>query len=207
MNEVKLITEDQLNRLMQVKGAKQLQQMYAKTKGQQGGNFAEDVGKWFQSTGKNVDDFLKRTKVISKAGKLAKYVLPLLGPEGAAAIPVTEGVASAADSLGYGMKGKGFISQVGTGMGESGIIETNFETTSLNGVFQDVVKPIFTEAGEGFVGGPYATVSNQAKPFAGVNSGIVIGPLSMGQMGNGSMKCGAGLGAMNTISNNSRVAF
>lgn len=37
MNEVKLITEDQLNRLMQVKGAKQLQQMYAKTKGQKGG--------------------------------------------------------------------------------------------------------------------------------------------------------------------------
>lgn len=207
MNEVKLITEDQLGRLMQVKGAKQLQQMYAKNKGQQGGNFVEDVSKWFQSTGRNVDDFLKKTKVISKAGKLAKYVLPLLGPEGVAAIPVAEGAAAAADTLGYGMKGSGFISQVGTGE-SSGIIETNIETTTRNGVFQDVVKPIFTEAGQGFVGGPYATVSNQARPFAGVNSGIMIGPLSMGQLGGGSsMKCGGGLGAMNTISNNSRLAF
>lgn len=66
MNEVKLITEDQLNRLMQVKGAKQLQQMYAKTKGQQGGNFAEDVGKWFQSTGKNVTIFLNVRKLFLK---------------------------------------------------------------------------------------------------------------------------------------------
>lgn len=212
MNEVKLIRDDQLARLMQVKGAKELQARYMamrQKKGMKGDGWKDDVSSWFVKTGQDVDKFLKKTKVISKAGKLAKYVLPFVGQ--AEAIPVVETAAAAADALGYGNKvGCGFLSQVGTGPVTQGdnIIETNIETTTTNGTLQDVTVPIFTQPGQGFVG-PYSTIAQTNKPYAGPpGNGIAIGPLSMDMQGGGvANKLGCGVGAMNVISNSSRVAL
>ena len=108
---MKRLTEKQMRDFMTIKGAKGLKKRYDLHHSKGGemlgsGNFFEDVYKGITTTGKKVNDFLRNTKVISKASKLAKYVLPALagivGPEVLGAIPIAEKIGSTAETLGYG---------------------------------------------------------------------------------------------------------
>lgn len=193
------LNSNQFENFLQIKGARSLQKKYIGM-GMKGEGFMDDVGNWFKKTKTNVDDFLKKTKVISKAGSLAKYVLPLLGPEGIAAIPFVEGASLGLDIAGYGkdgMKGCGTaVSTVGGDINQpehpAGVIDTGIPTVSSNGTFQPVQKMIFSN--------PSVTYVGPARPFAGPPqlSGL------LGQEGGGSCKRmhmqGNGLGAFNTIS-------
>jgi len=124
------ITPAQKTALLKLEGFKEIQKQYAKEskmvgsgkRRMKGGGFWDDVGNWFRSVGTSVNDFLKRTKIISN---VAGAVLPLLAPLGTAlltanpiAAAASVGAAKAATegikSLGYGsksMKGKGLTRQ------------------------------------------------------------------------------------------------
>jgi hypothetical protein len=85
-----------------------------------GRGFWDDVYNWFVGAGQTVNDFLKRTKIISN---VAGAVLPLLAPLGtalltanpiaaAASVGAAKAAAEGIKSLGYGskkMKGKGIF--------------------------------------------------------------------------------------------------
>jgi len=120
------ITASQKTALLKLPGMKDIQKQYAKEAKMDGGRkkrmrgkgFWDDVGAWFVQAGKDVNQFLKDTKIVSN---IAAYALPILGSMGAALLTVNPlgavagGIAgkSAADyikSQGYGankMKGMG----------------------------------------------------------------------------------------------------
>ena len=117
------ITAAQKTALVKLPGFKDIQKQYAKESKMDGGRrkrmkgkgFWDDVGAWFVQAGKDVNQFLKDTKIVSN---IAAYALPILGSMGAALLTVNPlgavagGIAgkSAADfirSQGYGMKMKG----------------------------------------------------------------------------------------------------
>lgn len=112
------ITPAQKAALLKLEGFKAIQKQYAKEnqsgsgkkRRMKGRGFWQDVGAWFQSVGTSVNDFLKRTKLVSN---VAGAVLPLLAPLGTAlltanpiAAAASVGAAKAATegikSLGYG---------------------------------------------------------------------------------------------------------
>jgi hypothetical protein len=112
------ITASQKTALLKLPGFKDIQKQYAKEAKMDGGRrkrmrgrgFWDDVGAWFVQAGKDVNQFLKDTKLVSN---IAAYALPILGSMGAALLTVNPlgavagGIAgkSAADyikSQGYG---------------------------------------------------------------------------------------------------------
>ena len=122
------ITEKQKSALLKLPGFKEIQKQYAKEQKMEGGRqrrmygrgFWDSVSNWFVSAGQSVNDFLKRTKLISN---ISGAILPLLAPLGTAlltanpiAAAASVGAAKAATegikSLGYGAKpmmGKGIF--------------------------------------------------------------------------------------------------
>jgi len=117
------ITPAQKTALLKLEGFKEIRDQYAKEskmagagkRRMKGKGFWQDVGNWFKSAGTSLNDFLKRTKVISN---VAGAVLPLLAPLGTAlltanpiAAAASVGAAKAATegikSLGYGSKMRG----------------------------------------------------------------------------------------------------
>jgi len=113
------ITAAQKTALLKLPGFKEIRAQYAKEqkmagsgKKMKGRGFWEDVGNWFVSAGQSVNDFLKRTKLISN---VAGAVLPLLAPLGtalltanpiaaAASVAAGKSAAEGIKSLGYGSK-------------------------------------------------------------------------------------------------------
>jgi hypothetical protein len=120
------ITAAQKSALLKLPGFKDIQKQYAKEQKMEGGRqrrmygrgFWQDVGNWFVKAGQNVNDFLKRTKLISN---ISGAVLPILAPmatalltlnplASAASVGASKAVAEGIKSLGYGSKmmmGKG----------------------------------------------------------------------------------------------------
>ena len=153
------ITQAQKTALLKIPGFKDIQKQFAKEskmagsgkRRMKGRGFWEDVGNWFVQAGKDVNQFLKDTKLVSN---VAAYALPILGAMGGALLTVNPlgatagGIAgkSAADyirSQGYGkMRGgelsnKLVISPPGQrlmGRGES-------KSHGKNGVLHDPVAP------------------------------------------------------------------
>lgn len=112
------ITAAQKTALLKLPGFKDIQKQYAKEAKMDGGRrkrmrgrgFWDDVGAWFVQAGKDVNQFLKDSKIVSN---IAAYALPILGAMGGALLTVNPlgatagGIAgkSAADyikSQGYG---------------------------------------------------------------------------------------------------------
>jgi hypothetical protein len=114
------ITPAQKTALLKLEGFKEIQKQYAKEqkmagsgkRRMKGKGFWDDVWGWFKSAGQSVNDFLKRTKLISN---VAGAVLPLIAPIGAAlltanpiaaagAVGAAKATAEGIKSLGYGSK-------------------------------------------------------------------------------------------------------
>lgn len=112
------ITPAQKSALLKLEGFKEIQKQFAKEQKQAGAGkkrmrgkgFWESVGNWFSQAGKDINQFLKDTKLVSN---VAAYALPILGAMGGALLTVNPlgatagGIAgkSAADyikSQGYG---------------------------------------------------------------------------------------------------------
>jgi len=119
------ITAAQKSALLKLEGFKEIQKQYAKEnkmagagkKRMRGRGFWNSVYDWFVGAGTTVNDFLKKTKLISN---VAGAVLPLLAPMGtalltanplaaAASVGAAKAAAEGIKSLGYGskMRGKG----------------------------------------------------------------------------------------------------
>jgi hypothetical protein len=121
------ITASQKTALLKLPGFKEIRDQYAKEQKMAGsgkrrmkgkGGFWTDVYDWFVGAGQSVNDFLKKTKLISN---VAGAVLPLLAPLGtalltanpiaaAASVGAAKATAEGIKSLGYGSKmmmGKG----------------------------------------------------------------------------------------------------
>jgi hypothetical protein len=122
------ITPAQKTALLKLEGFKEIQKQYAKEqkmagsgkRRMKGKGFWGDVWDWFKGAGQTVNDFLKKTKIISN---VAGAVLPLLAPLGtalltanpiaaAASVGAAKATAEGIKSLGYGskmMSGKGIF--------------------------------------------------------------------------------------------------
>lgn len=117
------ITQSQKTALLKIPGFKDIQKQYGKEskmagsgkRRMKGRGFWDDVYNWFDQAGKDINQFLKDSKIVSN---VAAYALPILGAMGGALLTVNPlgatagGIAgkSAADyirSQGYGMKMKG----------------------------------------------------------------------------------------------------
>lgn len=175
-----VFTADQKKQIQQIKGFDALKEEYDKRmKGSgkmRGSGFWEDMWGAIKQVAGNVNTFLKNTKVISKAGKLAKYVLPEFGF--AEAVPVAEAIGNFAETQGYGKKRKRV-----RGMGLSAIpitagtknkksvlktVMSDQMTISQNGQFQQVPKLV----GAGNVGSKRNQVYMvpSSKPSTTINS-------------------------------------
>ena len=112
------ITPAQKTALLKLEGFKAIRDQYAKEqkmagsgkRRMKGRGFWDDVYNWFVGAGQSVNDFLKRTKLISN---VAGAVLPLLAPMGtalltanplaaAASVGAAKAAAEGIKSLGYG---------------------------------------------------------------------------------------------------------
>lgn len=147
------ITEAQKKELLKIPEFKAIRQQYTKEqkmvgagkKTMKGRGFWDDVGNWFYNAGQSINDFLKRTKLLSN---VAGAVLPILAPLGTAlltanplaaagSIGVAKAAAEGIKSLGYGkMKGKGFVEDAQKFLGSSagvtlGLLSGNPALTSI----------------------------------------------------------------------------
>jgi hypothetical protein len=124
------ITPAQKTALLKLEGFKAIQKQYAKEqkmagsgkkRRMKGKGFWNDVYNFFVDAGTTVNDFLKRTKLISN---VAGAVLPILAPLGTAlltanpiaagaAVGVAKATAEGIKSLGYGMQGSGMKAMKG----------------------------------------------------------------------------------------------
>jgi hypothetical protein len=114
------ITPEQKKELLKLEGFKDIQKQFAKEQKQagagkkrmRGNGFWQSVGDWFKSVGTSVNDFLKRTKLISN---ISGAVLPILAPmatalltlnpiAAAASVGAAKATAEGIKSLGYGAK-------------------------------------------------------------------------------------------------------
>ncbi len=122
------ITPAQKTALLKLEGFKEIRDQYAKEqkmagsgkRRMRGNGFWDDVWGWFKSAGQSVNEFLKKTKLISN---VAGAVLPLIAPIGAAlltanpiaaaaSVGAAKATAEGIKSLGYGskmMSGKGIF--------------------------------------------------------------------------------------------------
>jgi hypothetical protein len=117
------ITPAQKTALLKLEGFKAIQKQYAKEskmagsgkRRMKGKGFWDDVYNWFVDAGTTVNEFLKKTKLISN---VAGAVLPLLAPIGtalltanpiaaAASVGAAKAAAEGIKSLGYGSKMRG----------------------------------------------------------------------------------------------------
>jgi hypothetical protein len=194
------LTQAQKTALLKLEGFKDIQKQYAKEskmagsgkRRMSGRGFWDSVGNWFKSVGTSVNDFLKRTKLVSN---VAGAVLPLLAPLGTAlltanpiAAAASVGAAKAATegikSLGYGsksmhmmpdgsmMKGKMHGGMMMKGRGGDNLLAINPPNQRMRGV-----NPKSKMRGAG-----YGTVNNTV----GLN-GVpqrVSAPAHSGMMGN-----------------------
>lgn len=152
-----MLSEEQKQMIMNLKGFKAFKSQYdkqMKMKGgkQKGGDFWSDLFKGIVKTAGNVNKFLKDTKVLSTAGDVASFVLPLIPGVNAAVLPGVIGATAAAKKLGYGKKvrGMGKKSTVYSGPLEASNVAlsqaetfkpkiTNKMTIGTNGQFQPVI--------------------------------------------------------------------
>jgi hypothetical protein len=114
------ITPAQKTALLKLEGFKAIRDQYAKEqkmagsgkKRMKGRGFWDDVYNWFKGAGQTVNEFLKKTKLISN---VAGAVLPILAPLGtalltanpiaaAASVGAAKAAAQGISSLGYGAK-------------------------------------------------------------------------------------------------------
>lgn len=114
------ITPAQKTALLKLEGFKEIRDQYAKEskmagsgkRRMKGRGFWDDVYNWFKGAGQTVNEFLKKTKLISN---VAGAVLPLLAPMGtalltanplaaAASVGAAKAAAEGIKSLGYGSK-------------------------------------------------------------------------------------------------------
>ena len=120
------ITPAQKTALLKLEGFKQIRDQYAKEqkmagsgkRRMKGKGFWDDVWGWFKSAGTTVNDFLKKTKLISN---VAGAVLPLIAPIGAALLtanPIAAaGAVGAAKATAEGIKSLGYGSKMMSGKG------------------------------------------------------------------------------------------
>jgi hypothetical protein len=124
------ITPAQKTALLKLEGFKAIRDQYAKeqkmagsgkNRRMKGRGFWTDVYNFFVGAGQTVNEFLKKTKLISN---VAGAVLPLLAPIGtalltanpiaaAASVGAAKAAAEGIKSLGYGMKGSGMKAMKG----------------------------------------------------------------------------------------------
>lgn len=121
------ITPAQKTALLKLPGFKEIRDQYAKEqkmagagkRRMKGRGFWDDVYNWFVDAGTTVNDFLKKTKLISN---VAGAVLPILAPMGtalltanplaaAASVGGAKAIAEGIKSLGYGSKMRGMGNQ------------------------------------------------------------------------------------------------
>lgn len=196
-SELKGLSRKQMSDFMEIKGALNLKKAYEK---QGGAGFFEDVARGIADTGMKVNDFLKKTKIISKGSKLAKYILPglatVLGPEVLAGIPLAEKAGQVAGDLGYGcMKGDGYtvgLTQLGNG-------SNSVLTISQNGTYQMTAPTHIQDSGIGILANN--RVDAGAPSLSGIQSGLGMGGKThLGEFG---AIFGSGLGAFGVIASQS----
>jgi hypothetical protein len=148
------ITAAQKSALLKLPGFKDIQKQYAKESKMEGGRirrmrgrgFWDDVGAWFVQAGKDVNQFLKDTKIVSN---VAAYALPILGAMGGALLTVNPlgatagGIAgkSAADyirSQGYGKTHGGKMMRGGE-LSNKLVINPPGQRLMGKGIFEDVL--------------------------------------------------------------------
>lgn len=100
------ITPAQKKALLKIKGMKALKAEFDKQMKKVGGNGrmkgrGSDFWKKLGDNIVDIDEFLKKTKLISKAGTLATAILPFT-PAGPGAAALTGAVTAGANALGYG---------------------------------------------------------------------------------------------------------
>jgi len=153
------ITQAQKTALLKIPGFKDIQKQFAKEskmagsgkRRMKGRGFWEDVGNWFVQAGKDVNQFLKDTKIVSN---VAAYALPILGAMGGALLTVNPlgatagGIAgkSAADyirSQGYGKMRGGELSNklVISPPGQRLMGRGGSKSHGRNGVLHDPIAP------------------------------------------------------------------
>lgn len=126
------ITEAQKREMMKIPGFKELKARYTKQqggkgkKGMKGGSFWDDIGNWFVQAGKDVNQWLKDTKVLSTTADIAGNVVGFLPGFSQFGEPLKE-AGKIAGKLGYGKMrgGSGVLTKgqipihrmTGTGLG------------------------------------------------------------------------------------------
>ena len=144
------ITAEQKKQLLKLEGFKEIRDQYAKEqkmagsgkRRMKGKGFWDDVWGWFKSAGQSVNDFLKRTKLISN---VAGAVLPLLAPMGtalltanpiaaAASVGAAKAAAEGIKSLGYGSK-----KMKGGELSNKLVINPAGQRLMGKGIFEDVL--------------------------------------------------------------------
>jgi hypothetical protein len=126
------ITQAQKTALLKIPGIKEIQKQYAKEQQAGGGKrrmkgrgFWQDVGNWFSQAGKDINQFLKDSKIVSK---IANVVLPVVAGLGAGLLtanPVGIAAGAAAGSAGAEwLKSQGYGSKMSMkGRGISGTLQ------------------------------------------------------------------------------------
>ena len=102
------ISEAQKREFMKVPGFKQFKAQYEKQagkgkkrKGMKGGSFWDDIGNWFVQAGKDVNNWLKDTKILSTTADVAGNVVGFLPGFSQFGEPLKE-AGRIAGKLGYG---------------------------------------------------------------------------------------------------------
>jgi len=159
-----MLSEEQKKMIMNMKGFKAFKSKYEKQmkmKGgkQRGGDFWSDMWKGITKTAGDVNSFLKRTKVLSTAGDIAKMVIPMV-PALAGLEPEVAGATELAKTFGYGKKkvrgmGKktvysGPLEATNVALSQAETFKpkvTNKMTIGTNGQFQPVIVGMGTSKG------------------------------------------------------------
>ena len=159
------ISQAQKTALLKIPGFKEIQKQYAKEAKMEGSGkrgmkgmgrmhgkgFWQDVGNWFNQAGKDVNQFLKDSKIVSN---IAAYALPILGgmagalltvnPIGAAAGTIAgKSTADYIKSQGYGkMKGGELSNKLVINPVGQRLMGKGNDTFGINGVQQMHTKPM-----------------------------------------------------------------
>lgn len=117
------ITQSQKTALLKLPGFKEIQKQYAKEtqsgsgkkRRMRGMGFWGDVGNWFNQAGKDINQFLKDSKIVSN---IAAYALPILGAMGGAMLTVNPlggvagGIAGKSTADYIRSQGYGYVNQL-----------------------------------------------------------------------------------------------
>lgn len=187
------ITPAQKTALLKLEGFKEIRDQYAKEnkmagsgkRRMKGRGFWDDVGSWFRSVGTSINDFLKRTKIISN---VAGAVLPLLAPLGtalltanpiaaAASVGAAKATAEGIKSLGYGSK------KMHKGKIHGGAMDPGLQALGKFGL--DLVSPL---AGFAIQTGLDAVNKSRTMRGGELSNKLVINPPGQRLMGKGISK-------------------